>query len=194
MGKPFSHFIKLLILQTMEIKIRKEEKEDFKKVFELIRLAFENEELSDHKEQFLVERLRNSDAFVPELSLIAEVDNQIAGYILLTKINIEDKDKNTYTSLALAPVAVLPNYQGKGIGDKLIQAAHDIAKKMGFGSVMLLGHENYYPKFGYKLTKEFGIKLPFEVPEENCMAIELSQNALQNVSGVVRYPKEFEIE
>lgn len=65
---------------------------------------------------------------------------------------------------------------------------------MGFGSVMLLGHENYYPKFGYKLTKEFGIKLPFEVPEENCMAIELSQNALQNVSGVVRYPKEFEIE
>ena len=191
---PFSHFIKLLILQTMEIKIRKEEKEDFKKVFELIRLAFENEELSDHKEQFLVERLRNSDAFVPELSLIAEVDNQIAGYILLTKINIEDKDKNTYTSLALAPVAVLPNYQGKGIGGKLIQAAHDIAKKMGFGSVMLLGHENYYPKFGYKLTKEFGIKLPFEVPEENCMAIELSQNALQNVSGVVRYPKEFEIE
>ena len=186
--------IKLLILQTMEIKIRKEEKEDFKKVFELIRLAFENEELSDHKEQFLVERLRNSDAFVPELSLIAEVDNQIAGYILLTKINIEDKDKNTYTSLALAPVAVLPNYQGKGIGGKLIQAAHDIAKKMGFGSVMLLGHENYYPKFGYKLTKEFGIKLPFEVPEENCMAIELSQNALQNVSGVVRYPKEFEIE
>ncbi|BBQ06731.1 MULTISPECIES: GNAT family N-acetyltransferase [Bacteroidota] len=178
----------------MEIKIRKEEKEDFKKVFELIRLAFENEELSDHKEQFLVERLRNSDAFVPELSLIAEVDNQIAGYILLTKINIEDKDKNTYTSLALAPVAVLPNYQGKGIGGKLIQAAHDIAKKMGFGSVMLLGHENYYPKFGYKLTKEFGIKLPFEVPEENCMAIELSQNALQNVSGVVRYPKEFEIE
>lgn len=194
LGKPFSHFIKLLILQTMEIKIRKEEKEDFKKVFELIRLAFENEELSDHKEQFLVERLRNSDAFVLELSLIAEVDNQIAGYILLTKINIEDKDKNTYTSLALAPVAVLPNYQGKGIGGKLIQAAHDIAKKMGFGSVMLLGHENYYPKFGYKLTKEFGIKLPFEVPEENCMAIELSQNALQNVSGVVRYPKEFEIE
>ena len=48
---------------------------------------------------------------------------------------------------------------------------------------MLLGHENYYPKFGYKLTKEFGIKLPFEVPEENCMAIELSQNTLQNVSG-----------
>jgi predicted N-acetyltransferase YhbS len=178
----------------MEIKIRKEEKEDFKAVFELIRLAFENEELSDHKEQFLVERLRNSDAFVPELSLVAEVDNQIAGYILLTKINIEDRDKNTHISLALAPVAVLPDYQGKGIGGKLIQAAHDRARALGFGSVVLLGHESYYPKFGYKLTKEFGIKLPFEVPEENCMAIELSQNALRNVSGIVRYPKAFEIE
>lgn len=178
----------------MNIEIRKEEKEDFKTVFELIRLAFENEEMSDHKEQFLVERLRNSDAFVPELSLVAEVDNQIAGYILLTKIKIEDKDKNNYISLALAPVAVLPGYQGKGIGGKLIQAAHKIARELGFGSVVLLGHENYYPKFGYKLTKEFGIKLPFEVPEENCMAIELSQNTLQNVSGIVRYPKEFEIE
>jgi len=178
----------------MNIEIRKEEKEDFRTVFELIRLAFENEELSDHKEQFLVERLRNSDAFIPELSLVAEVDNQIAGYILLTKINIEDKNKNTYTSLALAPVAVLPDFQGKGIGGKLIQAAHDKARALGFGSVVLLGHESYYPKFGYKLTKEFGIKLPLDVPEENCMAIELSQNALKNVSGVVQYPKEFEIE
>ncbi|MCY1509472.1 hypothetical protein D9M68_438180 [compost metagenome] len=89
---------------------------------------------------------------------------------------------------------MLPEYQGKGIGGKLIQTAHNLASALGFGSVVLLGHENYYPKFGYKLTKEFGIKLPFEVPDENCMAIELSQNALQNVSGIVRYPKEFEIE
>ena len=183
-----------LILHIMNIEIRKKEKEDFKTVFELIQLAFESEELSDHKEQFLVERLRNSDAFVPELSLVAEVYNQITGYILLTKIKIEEKDKNTYASLALAPVAVLPDYQGKGIGGKLIQAAHDKARALGFGSVVLLGHESYYPKFGYKPTKEFDIRLPFDVPEKNCMAIELSQNALQNVSGVVHYPKEFEIE
>jgi len=178
----------------MEITIRKEEKGDFKTVFELIRSAFENEELSDHKELFFVERLRSSNAFVPELSIFAQTNNQIVGYLLLTKIMIEDTHKNSYTSLALAPVAVLPAFQGKGIGGKLIQAAHDKAKKLGFGSVVLLGHENYYPKFGYKLTKEFEIKLPFEVPEDNCMAIELLKNALQNVSGVVRYPKEFEIE
>lgn len=176
----------------MEIKIRKETKEDFRSVFELIRSAFKEEALSDHKEQFLVERLRNSDSFNPELSLVAESNGKIIGYILLTEIKIEDIGKDSSTSLALAPVAVLPDYQGNGVGSKLIKAAHDKAKGLGYGSVVLLGHENYYPKFRYRPTKEFGIKLPFEVPEANCMAIELTENALQNVTGIVKYPKEFE--
>lgn len=178
----------------MKVRIRTEEKEDYKAVFELIQNAFENEEFSDHREQYLVGRLRNSDAFIPELSLVAEVDNQIVGYILLTKIGIVDDDKNVHTSLAMAPVAVLQTFQGKGIGTKLIEVAHDKAKELGFGSVVLLGHENYYPKFGYKQTKEFGIKLPFDVPDANCMAIELTENALQHISGIVHYPKEFEME
>ena len=75
-------------------------KRKISKSFELIRLAFfENEEMSDHKEQFLVERLRNSDAFVPELSLIAEVDNQIAGYILLTKLRLKTRIKTIISRL-----------------------------------------------------------------------------------------------
>nr|WP_121272072.1 N-acetyltransferase [Pedobacter schmidteae] len=178
----------------MELKIRKEVKGDFRTVFELIQNAFQKEELSDHTEQYLVERLRNSDAFVPELSLVAEINNQIIGYILLTKINIVNANTNNHPSLALAPVAVLPAFQGTGIGGRLIEAAHRKAKELGFGSVILLGHESYYPRFGYKPAKEFGIKLPFDVPEANCMAIELTENALQNVSGTVQYPKAFEIE
>lgn len=178
----------------MKVIIRTEVREDFKAVFEVIQNAFENQEYSDHKEHHLVERLRNSDAFIPELSLIAEVDKQVVGYILLTKINIIDTNAISYTSLALAPVAVLQAFQGKNIGGKLIETAHNKARVLGFGSVVLLGHENYYPKFGYKLTKEFGIKLPFDVPEANCMAIELTENSLQNVSGIVQYAKEFEIE
>lgn len=150
--------------------------------------------MSDHQEQHLVERLRKSEAFIPELSIIAEINNQIIGYILLTKINIIDENLNSHISLALAPVAVLPDFQGKGIGGKLIEFAHQKAKDLNFGSVILLGHENYYPKFGYKPATTFGIKLPFDVPEANCMAIEFVENALQNVSGVVQYPKEFEIE
>lgn len=104
----------------------------------------------------MVARLKNSDAFIPELSLIAEIDNQIVGYVLLTKIKIVNANESSYNSLALAPVAVLQAFQGKGIGGKLIEAAHDRARDLGFGSAVLLGHENYYPKFGYKLTNEFG--------------------------------------
>lgn len=108
----------------MDVNIRTETKEDFKEVFDLIRNAFENEEYSDHQEHYLVQCLRSSEAFVPELSLVAEVENQLVGYVLLTKINIVDGDGNSYTSLVLAPVAVLRAFQRKGIGGKLIDAAH----------------------------------------------------------------------
>lgn len=172
------------------MRIRTEEAKDHKAVFDLIQRAFENEKHSDHNEQFLVERLRKSDAFVPELSLVAELSGGIVGYILLTKIEIVNNDRR-YLSLALAPVAVLPDNQGKGIGGALIRAAHETATRLGFTSVILLGHETYYPRFGYRMAKEFGIKLPFDVPEENGMAIELQTDALKHVHGTVKYPKEF---
>jgi len=174
----------------MELTVREENPEDFKAVFNLIEKAFENEQMSDHKEQFLVERLRKSNAFVSELSMVAETENKIVGHILLTKLKIKN-EQNEFDSLALAPVSVLPEYQRNGIGGTLIKEAHKKAKELGFHSVILLGHEKYYPKFGYKQADQFGIELPFEVPKENCMAIELIENGLKNVSGIVEYPKEF---
>ncbi|MFH6605188.1 GNAT family N-acetyltransferase [Maribacter algicola] len=174
----------------MELIIRKERLDDLKTVFNLIEKAFENEQISDHKEQFLVERLRRSNAFIPELSMVAETNNKIVGHILLTKLKIKN-GQNEFDSLTLAPVSVLPEYQGKGIGGILIKQGHKKAKELGFSSVILLGHEKYYPKFGYKRADQFGIELPFEVPKENCMAIELVENGLNGVSGMVEYPKEF---
>nr|WP_293844767.1 N-acetyltransferase [uncultured Arsenicibacter sp.] len=173
------------------MKIRKEEIKDYNEVFQLIENAFKDEEYTDHKEHFLVERLRKSESFVPELSIVAEIDNQIVGYILLTKIKIIDDKSKQVTSLALAPVAVLKKHQGKGVGGSLIRQAHQIAKELKFGSIILLGHEKYYPKFGYEMTKKYGIKLPFDVPDENCMLIELTENALKGITGIVEYPKEF---
>ncbi len=171
--------------------IRKEERKDYKEVFKLIENAFKGEKFTDHKEQFLVERLRKSESFIPELSLVAEIDEQIVGYILLTKIKIIDNNSKVTSSLALAPVAVLKNFQGMGIGAGLIKKAHEVAKNLNYGSIILLGHEKYYPKFGYKIMKNYGIKLPFDVPDENCMLIELTDNALENVQGMVEYPDEF---
>ena len=114
----------------MEIILRQENKNDFESVFHLIEKAFEKEEYSDHKEQFLVERLRNSEAFIPELSIVAEIDNEIVGHILFTKLQIKNESQ-IFPSLALAPVSVLPEFQGKEIGSKLILHGHEIAKRLG---------------------------------------------------------------
>jgi len=174
----------------MEINIREENQADHDSVFKLIEHAFEKLALSDHREHFLVQRLRKSSAFVPELSMVAETGGKIVGHILLTKLKIKD-GQNEFESLALAPVSVLPEYQGKGIGGMLIQEAHKKARDLGYKSIVLLGHEKYYPKFGYRQADNFGIELPFDVPKENCMVIELTENGLKGVSGTVGYPKEF---
>lgn len=173
-----------------ETLIRQERKTDFDAVFRVIEDAFKLEEFSDHQEQFLVERLRKSEAFIPELSLVAESDCEVVGYILLTKLKIKT-EQEVYESLALAPVAVATEHQGKKIGELLIKQAHKIAKQLGYKSIILLGHSGYYPRFGYQQAHKFGIELPFDVPKENCMAIELISNGLNGVSGVVGYPKEF---
>lgn len=175
----------------MSVVIRQEEPKDFKLVFTLIQRAFEPLVQSDHQEQFLVERLRKSDAFIPELSLVAEIDNKIVGHILLTKLKIKG-DKEEFDSLALAPVSVLPQYQGNNIGGALIERAHSKARELGYKSVVLLGHQEYYPRFGYVQADKFGIEFPFEgVPKENCMVVELVKGGLTGVAGSVVYPSEF---
>lgn len=176
------------------ITIRQEEKKDHQQVFQLTEEAFREMEHSDHQEQFLVEKLRESKAFIPELSLVAEDEKgTIAGHILFTKINIVNEEKS-FASLALAPVSVKPEFQNQGIGAKLILEGHRIAEELGYESVILIGHEKYYPRFGYKKTSNFGISFPFDIPEENGMAVELVKDGLKDRKGVVKYPHEFGID
>lgn len=174
----------------MNVSLRQEQEADQVQVFRLVELAFADLEISDHTEQFLVERLRKSEAFIPELSIVAELDKRIVGYLLLTKIKIVNKETEN-VSLIMAPVAVLPEFQNQGIGGKLIMHAHMKARKIGFRSIILVGHEEYYPRFGYKPTSSFGITFPFEAPEINCMAVELVKDGLKGVSGLIEFPKEF---
>ncbi len=176
----------------MELIIRQERADDYEIVNDVIVAAFKEAEHTDHQEQELVRRLRSSKSFIAELSLVAEVDGVIVGHILLTKIKI-NSEIDSFVSLALAPVSVLPSYQCKGIGGALINQAHDIASSMGYGSVVLLGHKDYYPRFGYKQCSEFGISLPFDVPVEYCMAIELTKGGLNGVNGVVEYDSAFNV-
>lgn len=173
-----------------QVHIRQEISDDYQHVRALVKAAFADLTYSDQTEHFLVERLRNAPTFIPELSLVAEVDGQVVGHILLTRILIQG-DRMQTPSLALAPVSVHPDFQGQGIGGALIRTSHEIAQQQGYHSIILLGHEDYYPRFGYQPTADFGIQLPFEAPPQNCMLIELQPGCLDKVSGVVEYPPEF---
>ena len=167
------------------LEIRQENIKDYEEVYHVIKTAFETAEHSDGNEHDLVVTLRKSNNFIPKLSLVAIEDNKIVGYILFTKIKI-----GQFEELALAPLGVLPEYQHQGVGSKLIEEGHKIAKNLGYHYSVVLGSEKYYPKFGYIPAIQYGIKAPFDVPSENFMAIKLNDNNV-NVSGIVEYAKEF---
>lgn len=167
------------------ISIRVEESRDYEIVDEVVEKAFESAEHSDGTERELVAALRRSSAFIPELSLVAEVDGRIAGHILFTKITIGGSP-----ALALAPLAVLPELQRRGIGSALIEEGHKRAAQLGFGWSIVLGSEKYYPRFGYRKAEEFSINVPEGLPSTNFMAKKLSPDAAP-VSGDVEYAAEF---
>lgn len=169
------------------LEIRQESKEDYEEVYNVTKIAFETAEHSDGNEQDLVVALRDSNSFIPELSLVAVQDNKIIGYILFTKIEIGE-----YKELALAPLGILPEYQRQGIGTMLIQEGHKIAKKLGYHYSIVLGSKKYYPKFGYIPASKYGILAPFKVSNENFMAIKLNDTN-KDITGVVKYAKEFGI-
>ncbi|WP_010530572.1 GNAT family N-acetyltransferase [Lentibacillus jeotgali] len=177
----------------MNFIIRQEQEIDYESTEKVVKIAFVSAEQSDQDEHNLVSRIRKSDVLVPELSLVA-VDkdkNEILGHILLSKVLIGNGDNQKVKSLALAPVSVLPDYQNKGIGTSLIKRVLEKAKELRYQSIIVLGHPEYYPKFGFKKASLWQIKAPFAVPEEALMAIELQEGSLDNVSGVIEYPSVF---
>ena len=121
------------------ITIRQETPADHAEIYSLIQTAFASAEHRDGNEQDLVDALRKSEAFIPELSLVAQLNGRIAGHILFTKARIG----NT-TPLALAPLSVLPLFQRQGIGTALIQEGHRIAKELGYAYSIVLGSETYW--------------------------------------------------
>lgn len=170
--------------------IRKENSADFGEVEDVVKEAFLNMTHSDHSEHLLIARLRKSPAFIPDLSFVAESEGEIVGHILISKITIVSPTEN-FEGLSLAPVSVAPNYQNKGIGTELIKKAHLMANHLGYLFIVLIGHENYYPRFGYQESKSFEIEFAFDIPAKNCMVLELQKGALSKISGSVTYPKEF---
>jgi len=172
--------------ENLMVEIRQEEANDFPAVYDVNSKAFKRK-----VEARLVDRLRLSRAFIPDLSLVAIIDSKVVGYILFTEIIIVDGEREEI-SLALAPMAVIPEMQRHGIGKQLIHYGFSRAKEMGYKSVIVLGHAEYYPKHGFVPTSRWQIKPPYNVPTNSFMGIELVENGLSGVKGTVKYSKEFE--
>ncbi len=165
--------------------IRPEQPRDHDAIGEVNRLAFSGEQ-----EARLVERIRNAAGFDPGLSLVAERDNEIVGHVLFSPIRIET-DSELVPELALAPMAVRPECQRQGIGSALVREGLEVARRLGHRIVIVVVHADYYPRFGFLRACEFGIRCPFECPDESFMILLLADDPGAIEPGTVRYPPPF---
>lgn len=173
-------------MSDMSIVIRQEKATDYPAVYNVHTKAFGRKD-----EARLTDRLRLSDIFIPELSLVAICDNELVGHIMFTEVSVVDDDRET-VSLSLAPMAVIPVMQREGIGSLLVNSGLSKARELGYESVIVLGHREYYPRFGFEPTNKWGIKAPFNVPDHVFMGLELVEGAFSGVRGIVRYAREFQ--
>jgi putative acetyltransferase len=155
-------------------------------IHEINTLAFGQE-----NEAELLERLRMSTSFIAELSLVAVKDERVIGHIVFSPVAIQTKEK-ALPALALAPMAVHPEFQGLGIGSELVRQGLERCRSLRYGVVVVVGHSTYYPRFGFTPARKKGLEAPFPVPDEAFMAIELTPSALNGISGMVIYPPAFE--
>lgn len=170
------------------MKIRQERPEDYEKVYEVVKKAFETADFADGNEQDIIVKLRQGESFIPELSLVAEEEGEIVGHILFTKGKV-----GSQKILALAPLAILPEYQRQGIGGQLIEEGHRIGKALGYPFSIVLGSEVYYPRFGYSPAIEFGVHVPEGIPSMNFMGLSLDGKPIK-LEGPMIYAKEFGME
>jgi putative acetyltransferase len=165
------------------VKIRPELPEDIEAIYNLNKKAFEQIAEAD-----LINKLRTSGALT--LSLVAIKNNEVIGHIAFSPVTIES-ERATVNAIGLGPMAVLPEHQRKGIGSQLVEVGLNKIQQLGYEIVVVLGHPDYYSRFGFIPAKKYGIQWEHEAPEEAFMIKELHKGALKEISGTVKYRPEF---
>lgn len=163
--------------------IRQAYKKDFEDIREVNEEAFNQPD-----EANLVEMLRDGEKVI--VSLVAEEEQTILGSILFSKASIDGSDIKV---AGLAPMAVLPEYQNQGIGTQLVEEGLDECMSQGYDVIIVLGHVDYYPRFGFKPASEYGICSEWEeqIQEDAFMLLELHTGVLDGIEGTARYADEF---
>ncbi len=167
--------------ETLPLLIRGEQPHDREQIRRVNQAAFGRSDEAD-----LIDGLRAEGAIL--LSLVAEVGGQIAGHILFNRMTVET-ERGPVAAVSLAPMAVLPDYQGRQIGSELVRQGLAALRAQGERIVIVLGHPEYYPRFGFSTDKARHLASPF--PPDAFMALELSNGALEGIRGTVRYPSSF---
>jgi putative acetyltransferase len=148
------------------VRIRAESRDDWAAIAAVTEAAF-----GSARESRMIDAIRASDGFVPELSLVAEDDGELVGHVLLSYVELEGASRRL---LELGPISVLPARQQAGIGSRLVREALRIADARGEPLVLVLGHPGYYPRFGFQPASELGITPPDpEIPNDAFMATPL---------------------
>ena len=165
------------------ISIRPERREDQTAVHRVNELAFGQSGEAD-----LVDALRERvDAFI---SLVATIDGSVVGHIFFSPVTIESK-KTAFAAIGLAPMAVLPTHQNQGVGSLLVREGLKECRRLGHHIVVVLGHPNFYPRFGFEPAGSKGLRCEYDVPDEVFMVTELTPGALAGRGGLVKYHDEF---
>ncbi len=164
------------------MQIRTEEDTDHVSVQVLYEVAFETS-----AEARLVDDLREQAQ--PVISLVAEEAGTIIGHILFSPVMLAGHPE--LKIMGLAPMAVLPDHQHRGIGSALVPAGLEQCRKLGIGGVVVLGHPGYYPRFDFRPASDFNIDCEYDIPQEAFMLLELEPGYLRNVSGTIHYHDAF---
>lgn len=165
------------------IVIREESIEDHAEVRRVIEAAFGRPAEAD-----LVGALREKAS--PTISLVAVLEKKVIGHIFFSPVTIESGSR-VFGAIGLAPMAVLPVNQNQGVGSALVRRGLEECRRLGHDVVVVLGHPNYYPRFGFKPASSKGIRCEYDVPDEVFMVTELKPGALAGRNGLVRYHSEF---
>ncbi len=178
----------------MDITFRLEEPSDYRETENLTREAFWNHYAPGCDEHYLLHIMRDCPAFLPELDVVAVSGDKIVGNVVCLKSFIEADDGNKYETLTLGPISVLPEYQRKDIGGRLIEHTRASAREMGFRAILLYGYPDYYLRQGFVPAETLGIRTADNMYAVALHACELYDNALSGIRGRYFEDKIYEVD
>lgn len=169
-------------MKKSNIIYRPETQKDYYQSEHMTQKAFWNLYIPGCSEHYLVHKLRDHPDYIKELTLLAVDGDKVVGLIMYTISKIIDENEE-YPCITFGPLCVDPKYQRQGIGKELLIQSFEKARKMGFSRIVIFGEPNYYPKFGFKTCKEYGITTPDGKNFPAFMCYELVPNAFRGVRG-----------